>query len=125
MALDKADDKENRRRTFAVRLLYYVWDFPRSPTQYKDIYCVRISIFVLTETLWFAIISPLEKKSPESIMKRKNWFSRYSVVFALFPHGLTVESLLLIVRPHLPTRVLRRQAPYWGDSNLLPEGHNA
>ena len=38
MALDKADDEENRRRT-----LWYVEDFLRSPTQYKDIYYVRMN----------------------------------------------------------------------------------
>jgi len=49
MALDKADDEENRRRT----ILKYVEDFPRNPAlplnvvirgQYKDIYCVRINL---------------------------------------------------------------------------------
>jgi len=38
MALDKADNEENRRHTFE-----YVEDFPRTPTQYKGIYCVRIN----------------------------------------------------------------------------------
>ena len=42
MAFYKADDEGNRRRTFK-----YVEDFPRSPTQYKGIYFVRIRLYYL------------------------------------------------------------------------------